>query len=179
MVPVTIALALAKATGLTDMIGRKLGGEKGAEIAGKVMEAAEIVTGNKDPKAALEAMRQNQELVQALRMRLIDLYESESKLEIEDRANARAMQVAALNQSDVFSKRFVYYFAMGWSFFTMAYLIGITFFAIPESSVRFADTVLGFLLGTIIATMIAYFYGSSKSSKDKDAAIAEMARKAS
>ena len=33
----------------------------------------------------------------------------------EDRANARSMQVAALRQNDLLSKRFVYYFAAFWS----------------------------------------------------------------
>lgn len=79
-------------------------------------------------------------------------------------ADARAMQVSALAQSDVFSKRFVYYLASFWSVFSVIYITAITFCSIPLQNVRFADTILGFLLGTIIATVINYFFGSSRSS---------------
>jgi multisubunit Na+/H+ antiporter MnhE subunit len=49
----------------------------------------------------------------------------------------------------------------------VVYICAITFLTIPENSVRFADTILGFLLGTIVATILQFFFGSSKSSKDK------------
>ena len=32
---------------------------------------------------------------------------------------------------------------------------------IPKENIRFADTIVGFLLGTIIATMFGFFYGNS------------------
>lgn len=83
-------------------------------------------------------------------------------------ADARAMQVESLKQDDKFSKRFVYVFAAGWSIVAVVYIFMITFVNIPAANVRFADTVLGFLLGTIVATIINYFYGSSKSSVDKN-----------
>jgi hypothetical protein len=85
-----------------------------------------------------------------------------------DRANARAMQVAALQQTDLFSKRFVYYFAIFWSVTAALYIAFITFGEIPEANVRFADTILGFLLGTVVATIIQFFMGSSMGSKEKD-----------
>jgi hypothetical protein len=85
----------------------------------------------------------------------------------KDTADARDMQKVALQQNDLFSKRFVYYLAIGWSLFTALYIIGITFAGIPPESVRFADTILGFLLGTIVATIMNFFFGSSQSSKDK------------
>ena len=93
----------------------------------------------------------------------------EFKIEQEYRntADARDMQKVALQQSDLFSKRFVYYLAIFWSFFTAAYIGAITFLTIPTESVRFADTILGFLLGTIVATIINFFFGSSQSSKEK------------
>jgi MFS-type transporter involved in bile tolerance (Atg22 family) len=78
------------------------------------------------------------------------------------------MQVAALQQSDIFSKRFIYYYAIFWSISAVLYIAFITFGEIPEANIRYADTVLGFLLGTIIATIVGYFYGSSRSSFNKD-----------
>lgn len=81
--------------------------------------------------------------------------------QVGEYANARDMQKAALSQDDKFSKRFVYYFAAFWSVFATVYILVVTLMVIPEANIRFADTVLGFLLGTIIATLIGYFYGNS------------------
>jgi hypothetical protein len=93
-------------------------------------------------------------------------------------ANARAMQVAALNQDDKFSKRFVMYLAIFWSLTAVTYIFLITFGSIPENNVRFADTILGFLLGTVVATIINFFLGSSAGSKEKtDAMAAELKSK--
>ena len=95
----------------------------------------------------------------------------------EDRANARAMQAEALKQNDLFSRRFVYYFATFWSVCSALYIAFITFGEIPEANVRFADTILGFLLGTIVATIVQFFFGSSDSSKQKDGALESLASK--
>ena len=90
------------------------------------------------------------------------------KLEYQNTNDARDMQKVALQQDDTFSKRYIYYLATFWSFVAVGYIFLITFLTIPESNVRFADTTLGFLLGTIVATIINYFFGSSKSSLDKN-----------
>jgi hypothetical protein len=92
-----------------------------------------------------------------------------------DRANARAMQVAALGQNDLFAKRFIYYFATFWSISAALYIAFITFGDIPEANVRFADTILGFLLGTIVATIVQFFFGSSDGSKQKYGTLEAMA----
>lgn len=89
-------------------------------------------------------------------------------MELADAVNARDLQKAALSQNDVFSKRFIYYFSIFWSLFAAGYLIGITFIEIPKENVRVVDTVLGFLLGTAIAAMFSYFYGSSLGSKNRN-----------
>ena len=86
-------------------------------------------------------------------------------------ANARAMQIAALQQDDRFSKRFVMYLATFWSLTAVAYIFLITFTNIPELNVRFADTILGFLLGTVVATILNFFLGSSAGSKEKTEAL--------
>jgi hypothetical protein len=85
-----------------------------------------------------------------------------------DVANARNMQVEALRQDDLFSKRFIYIFATFWSIFAAGYIGFITFGTIPADNQRFADTILGFLLGTVVATILQFFFGSSMGSKEKD-----------
>lgn len=71
-------------------------------------------------------------------------------------------------------KNFLYRFAYIWSFFTMLYLSVTTLLPVPDKNQHIVDTVVGFLLGTIIAGFIGYFYGSSHSSKSKDDTIKEV-----
>ena len=87
-------------------------------------------------------------------------------------ADARAMQVAALGQDDKFAKRYVMYLASFWSCTAVVYIFLITFTYIPELNIRFADTILGFLLGTVVATILNFFLGSSASSKEKTEVLA-------
>jgi hypothetical protein len=94
------------------------------------------------------------------------------KAYLSDVNSARNMQVEALRQDDKFSKRFVYIFAAVWSLFACAYIGAITFYPIPEPNVRFADTILGFLLGTVVATILNFFFGSSMGSKQKSETLA-------
>jgi tetrahydromethanopterin S-methyltransferase subunit B len=72
-------------------------------------------------------------------------------------------------------KNFIYILAGFWSVFAAGYVGAITFGTIPADNIRFADTVLGFILGTIIATILNFFFGSSKSSKSKDDALVQAA----
>ena len=87
------------------------------------------------------------------------------KIDAEDRANARNMQIVALGQEDKFSKRFVYYMAIFWSVVGGTYLFLVTFADIANP--QHANTIIGFLLGTIVSTIINFFFGSSKGAKDK------------
>lgn len=103
---------------------------------------------------------------QAAKLAEIDL--AQFKAEVEDRANARAMQMSAMQSEDPFVRRFVYYFITFWSLFAVLYIPFITFATIPETNVRFADTILGFLLGTMVASMFSFLLGSSLGSKQKD-----------
>lgn len=74
----------------------------------------------------------------------------------------------------LFNRRFLAYFAVGIFVASFIYIGCITFMEVPEKNQRFADTVLGFLLGTLLGTLITFFYGSSKSSQAKDQTIKDM-----
>lgn len=73
-----------------------------------------------------------------------------------DRANARA----SMNKSKI-NQLFVHGLATFWSIASIVFVFGVVFTEIPEANVRFADTIIGFVLGTIIATIIGFYYGAS------------------
>jgi hypothetical protein len=60
------------------------------------------------------------------------------------------------------------YLTVFWSVSAVVYVGFITFGVIPDKNVRFADTILGFILGTVVATMLNFWFGSSIGSKEKD-----------
>lgn len=137
-------------------VGGPLGGLAISAIADKfgvadsVEAVAKAIAG--DPEAA---------------QKLAELDMRQFELENQDRANARHMQEAALGGEDKFAKHFIYWFAWFWSVGSMAYFFAVTFGTVPASGKDFGNIILGFLLGTAVATIISFFYGSSKSSKDK------------
>ena len=89
------------------------------------------------------------------------------ELDYVDIADARDMQKIALQQDDIFSKRFVYYFAIGIAGFSMI-VVGLLFFIeIPDSNRRVVDMILGVVIGSGLISVINFFFGSSKGSKDK------------
>lgn len=115
-------------------------------------------------------MEHEEELL-ALRLEDKKLDLQELAIHTENTKDARKMQTEALKSDDPLVRRFIYYYAMFWSLCAAAYIGFITFADIPKENVRFADTILGFMLGTVIATIIGFFYGSSKGSQDKTAAL--------
>ena len=152
-----IGLLKSVAPALATAVAGPLGGAAVTAIASKlgvsdsVEEVAKAIAG--DPAAA---------------QKLQELELEYAKLAQENTANARAMQIAALQQADAFSKRFVAYLSAFWSIMAVTYIGFVTFTAIPESNVRFVDTILGFLLGTVVATVLNFWLGSSAGSRAKD-----------
>ncbi len=60
------------------------------------------------------------------------------------------------------------YFAIGIVAICFLYFFAVTFYPIPEGGQRYADLILGFLIGTAFASVINFYWGSSEGSKDKD-----------
>ena len=82
-----------------------------------------------------------------------------AKIEAADRDSARDMQQGALQQGDLFSKRFIYYLAAFWSIVGASFVFLVFFIDIPEKNLRLVDTLEGFVLGNIVASVMAFFFG--------------------
>lgn len=91
-----------------------------------------------------------------------------AELDLKNMEGARDMQLKAMQSEDPLVRRFVYYFIAFWSILSASYIGFITFWPIPENNVRFADTILGFVLGTMVASMFQFLLGSSLGSRNKD-----------
>lgn len=143
---------------LTDIIG----GGIGSIIKGVGDVAGDLITTDKERAAAqLEQDRLGVE---------------REKSYLGDTQDARKMQMAALAQDDLFSKRFIYWFASFWSLFAMVFMVVVTLCNIPEANTRVVDTILGFLLGTAIAGIFNFFLGTTFRSQKKDDTISALSR---
>ena len=106
--------------------------------------------------------------IKSLRERAMQHAEFMVEQEVKDKANARLMATEAMKSNDPFIRRFTYFFITVWSIFAMTYTSFITFSPIPVENTRFADTILGFMLGTVMASMFSFLLGSSFGSRLKD-----------
>ena len=145
-------------------------GEKG--IAGEVVDVLKSSGVIKDPDMELKIQQALQDYELRKSQQEVDI----SKIAADDRKSARDMNIASLQQDDKFVKRFIYVYASITTFITFLYIFLVTFWTIPAGNVRFADTVLGFMLGTLLATIITFFFGSSSSSLAKTQVIDKLVR---
>ena len=101
-----------------------------------------------------------------VKLEQVDMQKME--LQLQEMQSARNMQLEAMKSSDPFVRRFVYFFIAFWSIWSAVMLPFMVFGDIPPDNVRFADTILGFLLATMIGSMFGFLLGSSLGSKEKD-----------
>ena len=136
---------------------------KVADVAGAIVETAGQITGVELLEKLGELIRGAEDLTEAQKKTAMELLE----LDVKDRSSARDLQSEALKQTDNFSKRFVYVYASIMSFLAFVYIGYVTFFGFAEEAAQIVYTVVGFLLGSIVAPIITYFFGSSEGSKRK------------
>lgn len=143
-------LLKATAPGLATAVAGPMGGMAVKMIAEKLGVAPN--------ESAIEAhLAANPE--QMIKLKEIDL--EKLKAAHANTADARDMQKHAMSSGDKFLSRFVPYLSTFWSIVATVYIFGVTFIEIPASNQRFADTVLGFMLATVVATILNFFLGSS------------------
>jgi len=104
--------------------------------------------------------------------KLLELHKielEELKAILDDKKSARDMQIAALSQEDIFSKRFVYYLAIIIISASILFGTALMFIEeIPEGNKRLVEMFADIFLFSGGLVVIQFFFGSSKGSRDKD-----------
>jgi hypothetical protein len=120
-------------------------------ISGAIGDTVALLKGEDSPEANA--------LLQEFELKMKEFEVELLQIEADDRDSARRMQETALKEGDKFSSRFIYYLASFWSLIGAVFIIMVFFIDIPEKNIRLIDTLEGFLLGTIVSTIIGYFFG--------------------
>lgn len=98
------------------------------------------------------------------------------KLELEDRKDARQMQVEALRQDDLFSKRFIYYLASFIIISATGFGFMMYFIEVPKSNQRLVEMFADIYLFAGALMILQFFFGSADSSRKKDQTIKELSK---
>lgn len=96
---------------------------------------------------------------------------SEFLAELDEKSTQRAtdMQMVAMQHTDPMIRRHVYYFAWFITIVSFVYFFMVSFMPVENRNRDFINIILGFLVGTVINSLIRFFYGSSsKSQEDTD-----------
>ena len=98
---------------------------------------------------------------------LIESANKETESFLKDRQSARDMQIEALKQQDKFSRRYVYYLATFVICSASAFGVLLFFLNIPPENKRLVEMFADLYLFAGGMMVLSFFFGSSKSSKDK------------
>lgn len=172
---IPIAMSLAQyAPGIIKLL---TGSDKAEQVASHVANVAMAVTGVSSPAGALSTIQSDPAKAMEFQLAMAAQQNDLEKSYLTDAQDARKMQGLALAQDDLFSKRFVYWFAAAWSVYTMFYAMAITFWPpVTEAGKSNSATVLGFLLGTAVGSIFSFLYGSTKGSAEKNRLLAQSAQ---
>lgn len=166
MAPLVLAALKIAASFMPELVG-KMAGPDAQNVAAKVVDIAQAVTGSADPDSAMAVLNADPTKVLEFKQSVMANAAAIEMAYLADVQSARNMQMAALGQDDLFSKRFVYVFAAAWSAFAMVYFAAVTFAVVPTEGQRIADTILGVLIGNVLGSVFSYFFGSTKGSAEK------------
>lgn len=152
---------------------KKFGETKVGQFLKKAAPAVLGIVGDVLPQAkVLTSLFRNQpDISEADKLQFEKLVQEYEQVELAaymaDMSNAREMQKSALAQEDVFSKRFIYYLAAFVVTLTFVFDLMMFFVHYPEANRDMINQVSGIINSGALIMILSFFYGSSKSSQDK------------
>ena len=158
---------------MTGVLGKIFGAGIG-EIIKPIGDIIDNVTTNKEEKAKAQA-----EIEKILTDKLTRMEELSNQVIVaylQDVADARSLQKTAIASPDRFVRRFIYYLALVVLVAALAMMTLILTGEIPADNKEFAYMIMGSLT-TSVATVLAYFFGSTKGSDSKNETISNLSKK--
>lgn len=136
-----------------------------SELVGKIGGIVDNLTLSKEEKESfkLDLFKATNEHTE----KMASIAQAETDSYLKDVDSARQMQMEALRQDDKFSKRFTYYLATGVIMLTFIFDMCFFFVQYPERNHDIVNMIAGTLNSTGFAAIIYFFFGSSKSSQNK------------
>ena len=171
MVVPIIGLAMSLAGEFLPDIIRSIAGDKTGDIAEKVVNVAQGLTGETEPESVMKALRANPDMVLKFQMELVEERREALKYEYLDRKSARDM--AMKSQLHTWAAVVVSVMITGGFGFV---LWGIMSQPIPEGSKEVAYILLG-TLATGFIQVVNFWLGSSRGSQEKSQMLVDAARK--
>ncbi|MBM3467883.1 MAG: hypothetical protein FJX71_00435 [Alphaproteobacteria bacterium] len=167
-----IAAALGLA-GFAPIIARWLGGEHAQDVAAKVVDIAQKITGTLDPVEAIQRLQENSGMVSEFQKAIIQV-EAEIELAVmKDRQDARLRDIAIINagRSNVRADVMVIAAAVG----LVLCLLSLSFYSesLPGEAIGIISTIAG-IFGACLKDAYTFEFGSSRGSKEKDQAVAAL-----
>lgn len=155
------------------IIARWLGGDPAQEIAAKVVDIAQRVTGALDPLEAIQRLQKNTDMVSDFQKAIIQV-EAEIELALmKDRQNARLRDVALLNAGRL--NRRADWMVMGAAGGLVLCLLMLVFFSKGLlGEVVGSMTTITSIFGLCLKDAYNFEFGSSRGSKEKDDSIAAL-----
>lgn len=148
-------------------VGRLIKGEKREEIAHKVVNLAQAVTGEKDAPQIVERLKGDPEILLRFQQEILQLEQELDLAEHKDRDSARLRDIAFANAGRSNLRADIMVIAAAFGLITC--LVTITLYRVNLSgeAVGIISTIAG-IFGSCLKDAYAFEFGSSRGSKIKD-----------
>lgn len=139
------------------------GGTEGILNAGTELVDRFITSGDEKIKAKTEFRK----IIQDFEIQMNDSANRQFEIEVQDRSNARALQIAALQQSGWLAKNFIYLLSLITIIGAAAFVIALFIVHVPDENRRLVEMAADLFVFAAALTIYQYFFGSSSGSKQK------------
>lgn len=119
------------------------------------------------PDEKIKAKTEFRTILQDYEIKMSEQAMRELELQVQERSNARAMQIAALNQSSWLAKHYLYLLATVIIIAAIGFGIALMYVSIPEENRRTVEMFFDAFLFAGALMVLQFFFGSSAGSKQK------------